>query len=324
MTTLIALSAIAGFFDTPSKGFTDWQAAFASKKSVSATVTVNEIGGGTSSYKIDMKKPASLRLETNDETIVADGTNITVFSKKDSIFYKKPQTVEELKLTLNDDQYAMFSGFFGAALKPVKTVDAGSRTLGGEQVNEVKAFFDKSGKKTTSFYVSPDGVARRAQLTAEAKGQTKPKQLVFSAKNVVVDGVPVDTLFAFKAPSGSTEMSYEDFFGSRWVYDFEEAKMIASKTKKGIFIDFMASWCGPCKKMAAEAFETPEFKAFGKKVVFCKIDIDLNPALAQQYGVEAIPNVFVLKSDGTKVGSVLGYGDLATFMTDMNGLINSL
>jgi thioredoxin-related protein len=76
--------------------------------------------------------------------------------------------------------------------------------------------------------------------------------------------------------------------------------------------------------MAAEAFETPEFKAFGKKVVFCKIDIDLNPALAQQYGVEAIPNVFVLKSDGTKVGSVLGYGDLATFMTDMNGLINSL
>ena len=48
------------------------------------------------------------------------------------------------------------------------------------------------------------------------------------------------------------------------------------------------------------------------------------PALAQQYGVEAIPNVFVLKSDGTKVGSVLGYGDLATFMADMNGLINSL
>lgn len=135
MTTLIALSAIAGFLDTPSKGFADWQAALAGKKSVSATVTINEVGGGSSSYKIDMKKPASLRLETDEETIVADGSNITVFSKKDNIFYKKPQTLEELKLTLNEDQYAMFNGFFGDALKTVKTVDAGSRTLGGEKVN---------------------------------------------------------------------------------------------------------------------------------------------------------------------------------------------
>ncbi|MEI7577794.1 MAG: thioredoxin domain-containing protein [Armatimonadota bacterium] len=324
MTTLIALSAIAGFLDTPSKGFTDWQTALAGKKSVSATVTINEVGGVTSSYKIDMKKPASLRLETTEETIVADGTNITVFSKKDNVFYKKPQTAEELKVTLNEDQYAMFSGFFGSAPKVVKTVDAGSRTLGGEPVNEVKAFFDKSGKKTTSFFVSPDGVARRANLTAEAKGQSKPKQLVFSAKNVVIDGAAVDTLFAFKAPTGSTEMSYEDFFGSRWVYDFDEAMMIAKKTNKGIFVDFMASWCGPCKMMAATAFDTPEFKAFGKKVVFCQIDIDLNPALAEKYGVEAIPNVFVLKSDGTKVGSILGWSGLSTFMSKMDGLVNSL
>lgn len=324
MTTLIALSAFAGFFDTPSKGFTDWQAALAGKKSVSATVTVNEVGGGSSSYTIDMKKPSSLRLETIDETIVADGTNITVFSKKDGIFYKRPQTLDELKLTLNDDQYSMFSGFFGETLKPVKTVDAGSRTLGGESVKEVKAFFDKSGKKTTSFFVSPDGVARKAQLTAEAKGQTKPKQLVFNAKNVVIDGSPVDSLFAFKAPANSTEMSYEDFFGSRWVYDFEEAKMIASKTNKGIFVDFMASWCGPCKRMAADAFDTPEFKAFGKKVVFCKIDIDLNPGLAEQYGIDAIPHVFVLRADGTKVGDILGYGGLSGFMSDITGIINSL
>jgi thiol-disulfide isomerase/thioredoxin len=324
MTTLIALSAIAGFFDTPSKGFIDWQTALAGKKSVSATVTVNEVGGGSSSYKIDMKKPASLRLETSDETIVADGTNITVFSKKDNIFYKKPQTLDELKVTLNEDQYSMFSGFFGTSLKPVKTVDAGAKSLGGEQVSEIKAFFDKSGKKTTSFFVSPDGVARKAQLTATAKGQTKPKQLVFSAKNVVIDGVAVDTLFAFKAPTGATEMSYEDFFGSRWVYDFEEAKMIAAKTNKGIFVDFMASWCGPCKRMAADAFETPEFKAFGKKVVFCQIDIDLNPTLAEQYGIDAIPHVFVLKADGSKVGDILGYGDLGGFMTEITGIINSL
>lgn len=134
----------------------------------------------------------------------------------------------------------------------------------------------------------------------------------------------MDTLFAFKAPTGSTEMSYEDFFGSRWVYDLDEAMMIAKKTNKGIFVDFMASWCGPCKMMAAQAFDTPEFKAFGKKVVFCKIDIDLNPALAEKYGVEAIPNVFVLKADGTKVGSILGYGGLDAFMSEMNGLVNSL
>ncbi len=322
MTSLVALTVL--FAQTnQSPGFNSWQETLAGKQSVSATVAVNEVGGGSSTYTISMKKPASLRLETNDEIIVADGSTLTTYSKKDGIFYKQPQSDELLRNALHDDQFALFNGFFGKTLKPVKTEDAGTKTLGGEQVKAIKAMFDKSGLKVQQFFVSGDGIARRAQLSTSSKGK-KAREFVYNAKNVVIDGQNMDALFAFKAPNGSKEMSYEDFVGSRWIYDFEEAKIIAAKTGKGIFVDFMAEWCGPCKAMAAAAFDTPEFKEFGKKVVFCKVDIDLNPALAEQYGVEAIPNVFVLKADGSVVGSILGWGGLDAFLSEMTDLTNKL
>jgi thiol-disulfide isomerase/thioredoxin len=319
MTALIALSIFA---DTQSSGFTNWQTALSSKTSLSAKVTVQEVGGSSSSYSIDMKKPNFVRIDKADELVVADGTNITTFLKKEGIFYKRPQTKEDLAVLLDDDQFQLFSGFFGNAPKSVASVDGSTRNLGGEQVKEVKAVFDKKGNKEQLFFVGADGLAKRSNMTAK-RTSGGPIQVVTIAKDVVVNGQSADTLYAFKAPSNAKEIDYNDLIATKWFYDLEEAKLIAQKTGKVIFVDFMASWCGPCKRMAAEAFETDEFKALGRKMVLCKIDIDLNPALAEQYSVTAIPNVFVLKSDGTKVGSILGYGDVAGFLSDLTKLVES-
>ena len=228
-----------------------------------------------------------------------------------------------MKVLLDADQYNMFTGFFGDAPAVLKSVDGKTRTLGGDQVMEVNTFFDKGNKKQQMFFVGSDNIAKRSTLTAVKKGEDKPYQMVINAKDFVIDGKPADTLFAFKAPDSAKEINYQDLIASKWFYDLDEAKLIASRTKKKIFIDFMASWCGPCKMMDRDVFHTEEFLALGKKMVFCKVDIDLNPALAEQFGVNAIPNMFVVRADGSVVGSVLGYEPGNVFIPKIQGMLDS-
>ncbi|MBQ7254895.1 MAG: thioredoxin [Oscillospiraceae bacterium] len=67
-------------------------------------------------------------------------------------------------------------------------------------------------------------------------------------------------------------------------------------------IDFWADWCMPCKMMA------PTFEALAEKradVKFCKINVDENPALAMQFGIDAIP-AFVLVKGGKAIDKAVG------------------
>ncbi len=59
-----------------------------------------------------------------------------------------------------------------------------------------------------------------------------------------------------------------------------------------VVIDFWAQWCGPCKQLSP-VLEKLALEGAGSWLLV-KIDIDANPRLAQAFGVQSIPVVFVV------------------------------
>lgn len=70
-----------------------------------------------------------------------------------------------------------------------------------------------------------------------------------------------------------------------------------------VFVDFFATWCGPCKMLAPSveklADEHPEAKVL-------KVDVDQENALAMQFGVQSIPTLIVFKN-GRPVSRQMGF-----------------
>lgn len=85
--------------------------------------------------------------------------------------------------------------------------------------------------------------------------------------------------------------------------NFEEEVL---KSEKTVFIDFWASWCGPCRMMSPVVDELAE--EMGDSVKVCKINIDEEKNLAVQYNVMSIPTFIVLKN-GREVNRSVGVQD---------------
>lgn len=70
-----------------------------------------------------------------------------------------------------------------------------------------------------------------------------------------------------------------------------------------VLVDFWASWCQPCLKMAPVLEELAE--EFAGQVKIVKLDIDANPAAAMRFGVISIPTLNLYR-DGDVAHSIVG------------------
>lgn len=63
---------------------------------------------------------------------------------------------------------------------------------------------------------------------------------------------------------------------------------------KPVFVDFWATWCGPCRMVSPVVEELAA--EYGDRVAFVKVDVDDEPDLAQRFGVMSIPNLVLIKN----------------------------
>ena len=70
-----------------------------------------------------------------------------------------------------------------------------------------------------------------------------------------------------------------------------------------VVVDFRAEWCGPCRMIGPSLEEIA--KEMKGKVKVAKFNIDENPAITVQLGVQSIPTLMVFK-DGQQVSKKVG------------------
>jgi putative thioredoxin len=92
----------------------------------------------------------------------------------------------------------------------------------------------------------------------------------------------------------------------------------ASKTQP-VLVDFWATWCGPCRTLTPMLEKA--VRAAGGAVKLVKIDVDKNPAYAQQLQVQSIPTIYAFK-DGRPVDRFMGAvpeSELRAFIDKLTG-----
>ena len=85
-----------------------------------------------------------------------------------------------------------------------------------------------------------------------------------------------------------------------------------------VVIDFSATWCGPCKKIAPIIEElTAEYE--GKVNIF-KCDVDENDELTSKFGIRNVPTVIFLKGEEV-VDKHVGAAPKSTFVEKVEALL---
>jgi thioredoxin len=60
-----------------------------------------------------------------------------------------------------------------------------------------------------------------------------------------------------------------------------------------VLIDFWAPWCGPCRMQGPILDDVA--RTMGEKAIVAKVNVDEEPRLAAQFGVQSIPTLVILK-----------------------------
>ncbi|WP_226353634.1 thioredoxin [Pseudonocardia sp. ICBG601] len=86
------------------------------------------------------------------------------------------------------------------------------------------------------------------------------------------------------------------------------------KSDKPVLVDFWATWCGPCKMVAAVLNEIAGENS--EKLTVAKLDIDANPEVARDYQVMSVPTM-ILFSGGKPVKQIVGAKPKAALLADL-------
>ncbi|WP_298348568.1 thioredoxin family protein [uncultured Dokdonia sp.] len=111
---------------------------------------------------------------------------------------------------------------------------------------------------------------------------------------------------------------------AKWYTDFDKAKKVAQRQGKPILMYFTGSdWCGPCKMLKKDLWQTDKFIQQADDFVLLEIDIPFrediitpeqkkkNMKLQDEYNRDkSFPTVLLLDANGRRKDEVSGYSML--------------
>ena len=88
--------------------------------------------------------------------------------------------------------------------------------------------------------------------------------------------------------------------------------------KDAIVVDFLATWCGPCRMLAPIIEEID--KEGLVKCDFAKVDVDELGEAAARFGINSIPTLIIFKN-GEPVQTLVGYRGKLQLVETINKVI---
>jgi thioredoxin-related protein len=106
-----------------------------------------------------------------------------------------------------------------------------------------------------------------------------------------------------------------------WEQNFSKAKKLTKLKDKPLLIFFTGSdWCGPCKKLVSDVFESDRFNTEVKNdFILYEADFPRNKDLItdsqratnynlkEKYGVSSYPTIVIVNEKGKELGRMKGY-----------------
>ena len=87
---------------------------------------------------------------------------------------------------------------------------------------------------------------------------------------------------------------------------------------KPVVIDFWATWCGPCRRVAPIIEElATEYEG---RAVVGKVDVEDQDELVAQFGIRNIPTVVFIK-DGQLVDKIVGTASKADYAAKIDAML---
>ena len=92
-----------------------------------------------------------------------------------------------------------------------------------------------------------------------------------------------------------------------------------TQSGKPLVIDFWATWCGPCKRLAPTIEELAT--EYADRVNIGKCDVEEDDELAMQFQVSSIPTVVFINKQGEMFKRLVGLQSKATLVENIEQLL---